>query len=82
MINTETFSNMKIQINMIIDSLVELIKNPSKLIKKISFITHDEERKEFLIYTYLFKLIINDNDYLSQKYYTYLNKYPNIKRIN
>lgn len=82
MINTETFSNMKIQINMIIDSLVELIKNPSKLIKKISFITHDEERKEFLIYTYLFKLIINDNDYLSQKYYTYLNKYPNIKPIN
>lgn len=82
MINSETFYNTKFQINTIIDSLIELIKNPTELIKSRNFITHNEERKQFLIYIYIFKLIINDNEYLTKKYYSYLNKYPNYKEFN
>ena len=64
------------QISFIINSLISLIKNPKTIIKNNDYFYHPVSKNKFIIYLYLFKLTINDQEYLTQKYNNYISKYP------
>lgn len=69
------YTNTKEQVSLIIESLLEMIKNPKKQVSECSYFYHEKERKTFSIFLYLFKLMVNDQSYLEHKYEEYLNKY-------
>lgn len=54
--------------SLIINSLIEMIKNPTKQIKDNAYFYHQKERNTFIIYLYLFKLLINNEEYLEKRY--------------
>lgn len=75
----EIYKKNKKNIKNIIDSLIELLKNKELFIKDNNYFYHHEERKQFIIFLYLFKLTINNKDYLEKKYQILKNKYPKDK---
>lgn len=82
MITSEMQTNVKRQVSLIIDSLVEIIKNPQNNLNKMSYYYHPLERKKFIIELTIFKLFINDKTYLEEKYFKYKNKIKNRKDID
>lgn len=60
--------NRKEQVSLIINSLIETIRNPHLPVNNSSYFYHPKEKKIYLIFLYLFKLLINDKDYLEIKY--------------
>jgi len=62
------YANTKEQVSLIIDSIIELIKNPKKKISECTYFYHEEEKKTFKVFLNLFKIIVNDQTYLTNKY--------------
>ena len=62
------YANTKEQISLIIDSIIEMIRNPKKRISECTYFYHEEERKTFKLFLSLFKIIVNDQAYLINKY--------------
>ena len=77
MITSGMIKSTKNQIALISDSLVSCVLSPDTKTDKLAYYHHDSERKNFIIYIYLFKLLINDNEYLSIKYNNYLHTIKN-----
>lgn len=75
MANNNVFSSTKEHISLIINSLIEMIKNPKLLVDNNAFFYHPNAKKNFYIYIYLFKLLINEKDYIETKYNKYLDKF-------
>lgn len=71
MFTSEQFTNLKIQISTMIDSLVDIIKNPTDTLESSQYYYHYEERNKFILYLYIYKLMINNDDYITDKYYMY-----------
>ena len=71
------YTNTKEQITLIINSLLEMVKNPRKQVSECTYFYHAQERKTFKVFLYLFKLIVNDKNYLENKYEIYKAKHPN-----
>lgn len=69
----------KEHISIIFDSLIDMIRFPKTPLDNNAYFYHTSYRQEFIVYIYIFKLLINDNDYLEQKYLKYKEKYPNFK---
>ena len=69
------YTNTKQQVSLVINSLIEMIKNPKKQVSECLYFYHEKERKVFSIFLYLFKLMVNDQSYLEYRYEDYLNKY-------
>ncbi len=74
-VNNTTY-NIKDQISLIINSLIEMIKNPNLSVNKCAYFYHSLEKKNYFIFLYLLKLVISDNEYLALKYKLYQEKYP------
>ena len=49
MLTSEQFTNLKIKISTVIDSLVDIIKNSNDTLDKSSYFYHSEERKIFIL---------------------------------
>lgn len=75
MMISEIIRKNKDAISLIVDSLINMIKNPHVLIEKFSYCYHQAERTKFMISIILFKLMINDKEYIKSKYECYLKKY-------
>jgi len=65
-------SNMKEQISLIINSLIDLIKYPNTIINNCAYFYHESAQESFIIYLYIYRLLINDFDYIEKKYQLYL----------
>lgn len=50
------------------NTLLELFKNNNSILKKCSYFYHNEERQNYIIYLYLYKLCVNSKSYLKDKY--------------
>lgn len=77
----------KEQVSLIINSLIEMIKNPTLPVSNSAYFYRHTEKNTFIIYIYLFKLLINDNDYLEMKYNAYISRFDkkapcNLKHIS
>lgn len=72
----------KEKVSLIINSIIEMIKNPDQPVKKSAYFYRIPERNSFIIYLYLFKLLINDNDYLEEKYNNYLTRFISKKNYD
>lgn len=75
MVHQNDFNNTKDQISLIINSFIEMLKNPKMSVNNNAYFYHPSEKHKFIIYIYIFKLLINDIDYLETKYNKYLEKY-------
>ncbi len=82
MASKNCFNNTKDQISLSINALIEMIKNPKMSINNNAYFYHPSEKNNFLIYIYIFKLLINDIDYLELKYNKYLEKYNSNLKFN
>ncbi len=78
----DNYSNVKNGISKIIESIIELIKNPKLKVEDCAYFYRTKDRNNFLIYIYLYKLIINNKDYLEEKYSNFLNKYKNCQKYD
>ncbi len=72
----------KEHISVIFDALIDIIKYPNTILENNPYFYHPLYRKEFIIYIYIFKMLINDDDYLQQKYITFQKKYPDKKPMD
>ncbi len=75
MANNNVFSSTKEHISLIINSLIEMIKNPKLSVNNNAFFYRLNAKKIFYIYIYLFKLLINEKDYIETKYNKYLDQF-------
>lgn len=75
-----TIKKSKEKISLIINSIIEMIKNPKLPVNNSAYFYRIQEKNSFIIYVYLFKLLINDNDYLEDKYKAYTNRF--IRKAN
>ncbi len=82
MANQNSIINTKDQVSFIITSLIEMIKNPSLSVNNNAYFYHPHEKETFIIYLYIFKLLINNKDYLESKYNKYICKFKNIAPLN
>ena len=62
----------KQNISLITDSLLDIITTPNNKIENSNYYYKYNERKYFLVYLYLFKLMLNKEDYIIKKYNEYL----------
>ena len=67
---------IKEQVMMIFDSLIDIINKPSLVVNKSPYFYHEEAKYNFIIHLYIFKLLINNKEYLEKKYNEYISKYP------
>lgn len=86
---SKEFRQQQNDISLIIDSLIKMITNKDILIDNTEYYFHNNARNNFLYSLYIFKLIINSNEYLTDKYNEYLtrikdkvNKNTNLKEIS
>ena len=75
MLDKNKIKKTKEKVSFIINSLIEMIKNPNLPVNKSAYFYHQSEKNNFIIYIYLFKLLINEPDYLEKKYKNYLNHF-------
>ena len=61
-------------IKTIIDTLIDIIDNNDTLIEKTNYYYHNNEKIEFLLSVYLFKLLLNSKDNIIEKEQLYINK--------
>ncbi len=86
---SKEFRKQQNDISLIIDSLIKMITYKDILIDNTEYYFHNNARNNFLYSLYIFKLIINSNEYLTDKYNEYLthikdkvNKNTNLKEIS
>lgn len=72
----ESNSKTKKQVMTMINSLIDIITKPSLVVKKSPYLYHQAAKNNFVIHMYIFKLLINDKEYLANKYEEYISKYP------
>ena len=65
----------KEKVSLIINSIIEMIKNSKMPINTSAYFYRIQEKNNFIIYLYLFKLLINSKDYLEMKYLNYFNRF-------
>lgn len=65
----------KEKVSLIINSIIEMIKNSKLPINTSAYFYRIQEKNNFIIYLYLFKLLINSKDYLEMKYLNYFNRF-------
>lgn len=82
MANQNNIINTKDQISFIINSLIEMIKNPNLPVNNNAYFYHSSEKKKYIIYIYIFKLLINDSDYIEAKYTQYMDKFRVFASLN
>lgn len=75
MTSTKTVEKNKYQASFIINSLIEMIKNPNKSVSTSTYYYHGNERQTFIIYLYAYKLLLNNDEYIETKYQNYLSKF-------
>ena len=69
---SKEFKQQQKDVSLIIDSLISMITNKDALIETTEYYYHNNARYSFLYAIYIFKLIINNNEYLTEKYHEYL----------
>ena len=74
------YSSNKDGISKIIESIIELIKNPKLKVEDCAYFYRPKDKNNFLINLYLFKLILNNQDYLEEKYEQLRNKFNDSKQ--
>lgn len=67
--------NHKYHVSLIINSLIDMIKNPNLLVSNNSYYYHKKERNIFIVYLYCYKLLFNNDDYIEDKYNKYINQF-------
>ena len=68
MLDNATMKKTKEKVSFIINSLIEMIKNPNLPVNNSAYFYRTTEKNNFIIHIYLFKLLINEPDYLEMKY--------------
>lgn len=72
---SKSIKDKRDKISLIIESLIDMIKYPNAPLLNNSYFYHNYDKKVFIIYLYLFKLLINDIDYLEKKYESFREKF-------
>lgn len=72
----------KDKVSNVTSSLIQMIQYPNAPMLNNSYFYQHYERRVFIIYLYLFKLLINDIDYLELKYRNFLDKYKSEASIS
>ncbi len=80
--DTNIFKKTREQISLVINYLVDMIKAPNLVVNKSEYFYRHNERNLFVIYLYLFKLIINDKEYITKKYNNYNKRFINRTSYN
>ncbi len=75
MLERTLIKKTKDKVSLIINSLIEMIKNPELPVNNSAYFYRITEKNTFIIHLYLFKLLINDNDYIEMKYKHYMNRF-------
>ena len=65
----------KEKVSLIINSLIDMMKNPDLIVNSTAYFYRQIEKNTFLIYLYIFKLLINTDDYLEHKYNRYIKRF-------
>ena len=65
----------KEKVSIINNSLIDMIKNPDFIISNTAYFYRHIEKNTFLIYIYIFKLLINTDEYLEHKYNRYIKRF-------
>lgn len=65
----------KDKVSLIINSIIEMIKNPDTIVNSMAYFYRPNEKNTFIIYLYIFKLLINTDDYLEHKYNRYIKRF-------
>lgn len=71
----ELVEKNKDKVSFIINSIIEMIKNPDTIVNSSAYFYRPNEKNSFLVYIYIFKLLINTDDYLEQKYNRYIKRF-------
>ena len=66
----------KEKVSLIINSIIDMIKNPETIVNSSAYFYRPNEKTTFLVYLYIFKLLINTDDYLEHKYNRYIKRFP------
>ena len=72
----------KEKVSLIINSIIDMIKNPELIINNFAYFYRHNEKNTFIVYIYLFKLLINTDEYLEHKYNKYIKRFPAISPYN
>ena len=72
----------KEKVSLIINSIIDMIKNPELLINNFAYFYRHNEKNTFIVYIYLFKLLINTDEYLEHKYNKYIKRFPALSPYN
>ncbi len=75
---TTLSNNFKEQVSLTISSLIEIIKHPNLPLNSSSYFYHETATHTFNIYIYIYKLLLNDIDYLEMKFNKYKEETENI----
>ena len=75
MLDNATMKKTKEKVSFIINSLIEMIKNPNLPVNNSAYFYRITEKNNFIIHIYLFKLLINEPDYLEMKYKNYMSRF-------
>lgn len=75
MLDNATMKKTKEKVSFIINSLIEMIKNPNLPVNNSAYFYRITEKNNFIIHIYLFKLLINEPDYLEMKYKNYISRF-------
>ena len=72
----------KEKVALIINSIIDMIKNPELIINSSAYFYRHNEKNTFIVYIYLFKLLINTDEYLEHKYNKYIKRFPVLSPYN
>ena len=72
----------KEKVSLIIISIIDMIKNPELIINNFAYFYRHNEKNTFIVYIYLFKLLINTDEYLEHKYNKYIKRFPALSPYN
>ena len=79
---TQLVQKNKEKVALIINSIIDMIKNPEAIINSSAYFYRPNEKNTFIVYIYLFKLLINSADYLEHKYQRYISRFQIISSYN
>ena len=80
MLTTGMIKSTKTQISTIIDTLVNILTNPDTI--NVNYQHQKSERKNYILFLYIYKLIIYNNEIIEKKYNKYINRFKNKTTID
>lgn len=80
MLTTGMIKSTKTQISTIIDTLVNILTNPDTI--NVNYPHQKSERKNYILFLYIYKLIIYNNEIIEKKYNKYINRFKNKTTID